>query len=126
MRNVGKPRSIIEVEMDLSVDNLRFFGSAARFLEGRAAGEYLEGRTSYVRRDPLGVVAGIAPWNYPLNMAVWKLGPALAAGNTMVLKPSELTPLLDPAVRRDHRRHPPARRVQRRARARARPPARRW
>jgi 1-pyrroline dehydrogenase len=93
MRNVGKPRSIIEVEMDLSVDNLRFFGSAARFLEGRAAGEYLEGRTSYVRRDPLGVVAGIAPWNYPLNMAVWKLGPALAAGNTMVLKPSELTPL---------------------------------
>jgi len=93
MRNVGKPRSIIEVEMDLSVDNLRFFGSAARFLEGRAAGEYLEGRTSYLRRDPLGVVAGIAPWNYPLNMAVWKLGPALAAGNTMVLKPSELTPL---------------------------------
>ena len=93
MRNVGKPRSIIEVEMDLSVDNLRFFGSAARFLEGRDAGEYLEGRTSYVRRDPLGVVAGIAPWNYPLNMAVWKLGPALAAGNTMVLKPSELTPL---------------------------------
>ena len=93
MRNVGKPRSIIEVEMDLSVDNLRFFGSAARFLEGRAAGEYLENRTSYVRRDPLGVVAGIAPWNYPLNMAVWKLGPALAAGNTMVLKPSELTPL---------------------------------
>ncbi|MDQ1467369.1 MAG: betaine-aldehyde dehydrogenase, partial [Actinomycetota bacterium] len=93
MRNVGKPRSIIEVEMDLSVDNLRFFGSAARFLEGRAAGEYLEGRTSYVRRDPLGVVAGIAPWNYPLNMAVWKLGPALAAGNTMILKPSELTPL---------------------------------
>jgi 1-pyrroline dehydrogenase len=93
MRNVGKPRSIIEVEMDLSVDNLRFFGSAARFLEGRAAGEYLEDRTSYVRRDPLGVVAGIAPWNYPLNMAVWKLGPALAAGNTMVLKPSELTPL---------------------------------
>ena len=93
MRNVGKPRSIIEVEMDLSVDNLRFFGSAARFLDGRAAGEYLEGRTSYVRRDPLGVVAGIAPWNYPLNMAVWKLGPALAAGNTMVLKPSELTPL---------------------------------
>jgi len=93
MRNVGKPKSIIEVEMDLSVDNLRFFGSAARFLEGRAAGEYLEDRTSYVRRDPLGVVAGIAPWNYPLNMAVWKLGPALAAGNTMVLKPSELTPL---------------------------------
>ena len=93
MRNVGKPRSIIDVEMDLSVDNLRFFGSAARFLEGRAAGEYLEDRTSYVRRDPLGVVAGIAPWNYPLNMAVWKLGPALAAGNTMVLKPSELTPL---------------------------------
>ncbi|HKY16307.1 MAG TPA: aminobutyraldehyde dehydrogenase [Microthrixaceae bacterium] len=93
MRNVGKPRSIIDFEFDLTVDNLRFFGAAARFMEGRAAGEYLDGHTSYVRRDPLGVVAGIAPWNYPLNMATWKVGPALATGNTMVLKPSELTPL---------------------------------
>lgn len=91
--NVGKPKSIIEFEMDLTVDNWRFFASAARFLEGRAAGEYMEDHTSYLRRDPLGVVASIAPWNYPINMATWKVGPALAAGNTVVLKPSELTPL---------------------------------
>lgn len=93
IRNVGKPLSIIEFEMDLTVDNWRFFAGGARFLEGRAAGEYLEDHTSFLRRDPLGVVASIAPWNYPLNMATWKLGPALAAGNTVVLKPSELTPL---------------------------------
>ncbi len=93
MRNGGKPRAIIGIEMDLSADNLRFFAGACRNMEGKAAAEYLEGHTSYIRRDPLGVVAGIAPWNYPLNMAIWKFGPALATGNTMVLKPSELTPL---------------------------------
>jgi 1-pyrroline dehydrogenase len=93
MQNCGKPASIIEFEMDLTLDNWRFFAGGARFLEGRAAGEYLEEHTSYVRRDPLGVIGSIAPWNYPLNMATWKLGPALAAGNTVVLKPSELTPL---------------------------------
>jgi 1-pyrroline dehydrogenase len=93
MRNVGKPASIIDFEFDLTVDNLRFFAGAARCLDGAAAGEYLEDHTSMLRRDPLGVVAGIAPWNYPLNMATWKLGPALAAGNTFILKPSELTPL---------------------------------
>jgi 1-pyrroline dehydrogenase len=93
MRNVGKPQSIIGIEMDLSADNLRFFAGAARNMEAKAAGEYLADHTSYLRRDPLGVVAGIAPWNYPLNMAVWKFGPALATGNTIVLKPSELTPL---------------------------------
>jgi len=92
-RNVGKPVSIIDFEMDLTVDNWRFFASAGRFLEGKAAGEYLDGYTSMVRREPIGVIASIAPWNYPLNMATWKLGPALAAGNTVVLKPSELTPL---------------------------------
>jgi len=91
--NVGKPVGMIEFEMDLTVDNWRFFAGGARFLEGRAAGEYYEEHTSFVRRDPLGVVASIAPWNYPLNMATWKVGPALAAGNTVVLKPSELTPL---------------------------------
>ena len=79
--------------MDLTVDNWRFFAAGARFLEGRAAGEYMEGHTSFLRRDPIGVIASIAPWNYPLNMATWKVGPALAAGNTVVLKPSELTPL---------------------------------
>ncbi|HEU5300733.1 MAG TPA: gamma-aminobutyraldehyde dehydrogenase [Acidimicrobiia bacterium] len=91
--NVGKPESIIEFEMDLTVDNWRFFAAGARFLEGRAAGEYMEEHTSFLRRDPLGVIASIAPWNYPLNMATWKVGPALAAGNTVVLKPSEMTPL---------------------------------
>jgi 1-pyrroline dehydrogenase len=90
--NVGKPISIMEFEMDLTLDNWRFFASAGRFLEGKPAGEYLEGYTSMIRRDPIGVIGSIAPWNYPLNMATWKLGPALAAGNTVVLKPSELTP----------------------------------
>ncbi len=90
--NVGKPVSIIEFEMDLTVDNWRFFAAAGRFLEGKAAGEYEHGYTSMIRRDPIGVVGSIAPWNYPLNMATWKLGPALAVGNTVVLKPSELTP----------------------------------
>jgi 1-pyrroline dehydrogenase len=91
--NVGKPESIIEFEMDLTLDNWRFFAAGARFLEGRAAGEYLEDHTSFLRRDPIGVVGSIAPWNYPINMATWKVGPALAAGNTVILKPSELTPL---------------------------------
>ena len=91
-RNVGKPVSMIDFEMDLTLDNWRFFASAGRFLEGKAAGEYLDGYTSMIRREPLGVIGSIAPWNYPLNMATWKLGPALAAGNTVVLKPSELTP----------------------------------
>ena len=93
MVNVGKPVSIIDFEFDLTVDNLRFFAGAARTMQAQAAGEYLEDHTSMLRRDPLGVCVGIAPWNYPLNMAVWKLGPALATGNTFILKPSELTPL---------------------------------
>src|SRR5207249_955110 len=70
-----------------------FFAGAARCLEGRATGEYMAGYTSMLRREPLGVVGQIAPWNYPLMMAVWKIGPALAAGNTVVLKPSEQTPM---------------------------------
>lgn len=93
MDNVGKPVSIIDFEFDLTVDNIRFFAGAARTMQAQAAGEYMEDHTSMLRRDPLGVCVGIAPWNYPLNMAVWKLGPALAAGNTFILKPSELTPL---------------------------------
>jgi 1-pyrroline dehydrogenase len=92
-RNVGKPISLARDENPISSDNLRFFAAAARTLEGRAAGEYSSGYTSYIRREPVGVIAQIAPWNYPLQMAIWKLGPALAAGNTVVLKPSELTPL---------------------------------
>ena len=92
-QNVGKPVSIIDFEFDLLTDNLRFFAGAARTLPAQAAAEYLEDHTSYLRRDPLGVCVGITPWNYPLNEAVWKLGPALATGNTFILKPSELTPL---------------------------------
>ena len=75
------------------VDNLRFFAGAARCMEGKAAGEYLEGYTSIIRREPVGVVGQIAPWNYPLMMAVWKIGPALATGNTIVLKPAPTTPV---------------------------------
>ncbi len=91
--NVGKPIALARSEIPFIVDNLRFFAGACRCLEGRAAGEYLAGYTSFIRREPVGVVGLIAPWNYPLMMAVWKLGPALAAGNTAVLKPSEQTPL---------------------------------
>jgi aminobutyraldehyde dehydrogenase len=91
--NAGKPIEAAREELPVCVDELRFFAGAARCLEGKAAGEYLEGYTSMVRREPIGVVGQIAPWNYPLMMAIWKLGPALAAGNVSVLKPSELTPL---------------------------------
>jgi 1-pyrroline dehydrogenase len=91
--NVGKPIAGVPEELGFAVDNLRFFAGGARLLEGRAAGEYLAGYTSMLRRDPVGVVASIAPWNYPLMMAIWKIGPALAAGCTVVIKPSELTPL---------------------------------
>ena len=92
--NVGKPLGVtISDEIPPIADTFRFFAGAARALEGRAAGEYMKGFTSVLRREPLGVVGSIAPWNYPLMMAAWKLGPALAAGNTVVLKPSEWTPL---------------------------------
>jgi aminobutyraldehyde dehydrogenase len=92
-RNAGKPISAMPEEIDMCVDTLRFFAGAARQLDGRAAGEYLEDHTSFVRREPIGIVAAVTPWNYPLMMASWKVGPALAAGNVLVLKPSELTPL---------------------------------
>jgi betaine-aldehyde dehydrogenase/aminobutyraldehyde dehydrogenase len=92
-RNVGKPLSYARDEMPVCSDNLRFFAGAARLLEGKSAGEYMRGYTSFLRREPIGIVGGIAPWNYPLMMAVWKLAPALAAGNVQVLKPSEQTPL---------------------------------
>jgi betaine-aldehyde dehydrogenase len=92
--DAGKPRApTLDEEMPGNVDNLRFFAGAARCLEGMAAGEFVEGRTSIIRREPVGVVGQITPWNYPLSMAVWKLGPALATGNTVVLKPAENTPV---------------------------------
>jgi 1-pyrroline dehydrogenase len=92
-QNVGKPLSSARDEMPVSADNFRFFAGAARVLEGKAAGEYMRGYTSMIRREPVGIVGGIAPWNYPLMMAVWKMGPALAAGNVQIIKPSEQTPL---------------------------------
>ncbi|HET7367563.1 MAG TPA: gamma-aminobutyraldehyde dehydrogenase [Gaiella sp.] len=92
-QNVGKPWWVAVDEPGMMSDNLRFFAGAARNLEGKAAAEYVEGYTSMIRREPLGVVAGIAPWNYPLFMVIWKMGPALAAGNVQIIKPAEQTPL---------------------------------
>ena len=92
--NCGKPyNAALNDEIPAVADVFRYFAGAARTMSGSAAGEYLAGHTSMIRRDPIGVVASIAPWNYPLMMAAWKLAPALAAGNTCVLKPSEQTPL---------------------------------
>jgi betaine-aldehyde dehydrogenase len=91
--NTGKIRALTaSEEIPPMVDQLRFFAGAARVLEGKAAGEYMKGHTSWIRREPIGVVGQVTPWNYPLLMAVWKIAPALAAGNTVVLKPSDTTP----------------------------------
>ncbi|MFD1707173.1 gamma-aminobutyraldehyde dehydrogenase [Siminovitchia sediminis] len=92
-QNVGKPIAAAKSDVQGFIDILRFYAGAARNLQGLSTGEYLENHTSMIRREPVGVVASITPWNYPLAMAGWKIGPALAAGNTVVLKPSELTPL---------------------------------
>lgn len=92
--DAGKPRqAFFDDEIAFAADNLRFFAGAGRVMEGTAAGEYAEGRTSMIRREPIGVVGQITPWNHPLMMAVWKIGPALATGNTLVLKPAETTPV---------------------------------
>ncbi|HRE03917.1 MAG TPA: aldehyde dehydrogenase family protein, partial [Ilumatobacteraceae bacterium] len=91
--NTGKPIAMTRSEeIPPMVDQIRFFATAARHLEGKSAGEYMRGMTSYVRREPVGVCAQVAPWNYPMMMAVWKFAPAIAAGNTIVLKPSDTTP----------------------------------
>ena len=92
-RNTGQPKYLIQSEeVEVSADQIRFFAGAARLMEGLASGEYMEGLNSVIRREPIGVVGQVTPWNYPLMMAVWKVGPALAAGNTIVLKPSDTTP----------------------------------
>ena len=92
-RNTGQIKTLIaSEEVKVGADQLRFFAGAARNLEGKATGEYMEGLSSSVRREPIGVVAQVTPWNYPLMMAIWKIGPAIAAGNTVVLKPSDTTP----------------------------------
>ncbi len=90
--DVGKPIEVSRADIPFIIDNLRFFAGAARILEGKSTGEYEKGFTSMIRREPLGVTVGICPWNYPLMMAIWKLGPALAAGNVSILKPAEITP----------------------------------
>ncbi len=92
-KNTGKPKALtLSEEIPPMADQIRFFAGAARMLEGRSAGEYMSGFTSFIRREPIGVCAAVTPWNYPMMMAVWKWAPALAAGNTMVLKPSDTTP----------------------------------
>jgi len=92
-RNTGKPIQLtLDEEIPPMVDQIRFFAGAARVLEGKSAGEYLAGHTSMIRREPIGVCGQVAPWNYPMLMAVWKFAPAIAAGNTVVLKPSDTTP----------------------------------
>jgi betaine-aldehyde dehydrogenase len=92
-RNTGKPLGLTaSEELPPMVDQIRFFAGAARLLEGRSAGEYLAGHTSWIRREPIGVIGQVTPWNYPMMMAIWKIAPALAAGNSVVLKPSDTTP----------------------------------
>ena len=92
-RNTGKPLAVtMSEEIPPMIDQIRFFAGAARNLEGKSAGEYMSGMTSFIRREPIGVCAQITPWNYPMMMAVWKWAPAIAAGNSVVLKPSHTTP----------------------------------
>ena len=93
-KNTGKPKGLTaSEEIPPMVDQIRFFAGAARNLEGKSAGEYMKGMTSFIRREPIGVCAQVTPWNYPMMMAVWKWAPAIAAGNTVVLKPSDTTPM---------------------------------
>ena len=105
VENTGKPVALTRSEeIPPMVDQIRFFAAAARNLEGKSAGEYMAGHTSIIRREPVGVCAQVAPWNYPMMMAVWKFAPAIAAGNAVVLKPSDTTP----ARRRCSPRSPPS------------------
>ena len=125
-RNTGKPVALtLAEELPPCVDELRFFAGAARILQGSAAGEYMAGHTSMVRREPIGVCAQVTPWNYPLMMAIWKIAPALAAGNTVVLKPSDTTPVSTLMLAEIAAGYPAARRAQRGLRQR-RTPAGRW
>jgi 1-pyrroline dehydrogenase len=106
--NVGKPIEAMREEIPVVADNLRFFAGAARTMQAQATGEYMQGYTSMLRREPVGVIGQVAPWNYPLMMAAWKVGPALAAGNTVVLKPSEQTPLTGAVLAQIAAEHLPA------------------
>ena len=125
--NCGKPYArALGDEIPAIADCFRYFAGAARCVSGTVANEYLAGHTSMIRRDPIGVVGSIAPWNYPLMMAAWKIAPALAAGNTVVIKPSEQTPLTDAAAGAGGGRHLPEGRAQRHRRPRRRAWASRW
>ncbi len=113
-RNTGKPLALAATdEVPPCVDQFRFFAGAARILQGTSAGEYMAGHTSWVRREPIGVVGQVTPWNYPLMMAVWKIAPAIAAGNAVVLKPSDTTPASTLLLARGGQRDPAAGRLQR-------------
>ena len=120
--NVGKPKGVSDFDLEFSIDNLRFFAGAARVLEGKAAGEYSKGYTSMIRREPVGVVGQVAPWNYPIMMAIWKFGPALAAGNTVVSEAVDPHAADRFGFGRARGRHLPQGRVQ----CRDRPGRRRW
>jgi betaine-aldehyde dehydrogenase len=112
--NTGKPVGLTKSEeIPPMVDQIRFFAGAARMLEGLSAGEYMSGFTSMIRREPIGVCAQVTPWNYPMMMAVWKWAPAIAAGNTVVLKPSDTTPVTTLMMAELVAEHLPAGRVQR-------------
>src|SRR6202790_1818803 len=107
-QNTGKPLALtLAEEIPPMVDQIRFFAGAARMLEGRSAGEYMENHTSWIRREPVGVIGQVAPWNYPMMMAIWKFCPAIAAGNTVVIKPSDTTPVTTVMLAEIAARHPP-------------------
>jgi betaine-aldehyde dehydrogenase len=108
-RNTGKPNHVTAVEeIPPMVDQIRFFAGAARILEGKSAGEYMADHTSWIRREPIGVVGQVAPWNYPMMMAIWKICPAIAAGNTVVIKPSDTTPVTTVMLAELAAKHMPA------------------
>src|ERR1700750_252385 len=107
-RNTGKPNHVtMAEESPPMVDQIRFFAGAARMLEGKSAGEYMENHTSWIRREPVGVIGQVAPWNYPMMMAIWKFCPAIAAGNTVVIKPSDTTPVTTAMLAEIASRHIP-------------------
>ncbi|QFS91584.1 aminobutyraldehyde dehydrogenase [Mycolicibacterium poriferae] len=108
-RNCGKPNHVtMAEEIPAMVDQIRFFAGAARVLEGKSAGEYMADHTSWIRREPVGVIGQVAPWNYPMMMAIWKICPALAAGNTVVIKPSDTTPVTTVMLAELMAKHVPA------------------
>ena len=116
-RNTGKANHVTAAEeIPPMLDQIRFFAGAARVLEGKSAGEYMENHTSWIRREPVGVIGQVAPWNYPMMMAIWKFCPAIAAGNTVVIKPSDTTPVTTVMLAEMRGQTLPARGAERRVR----------